>query len=253
MLELYQRMLHANISFHGDLSFLNHWDFFVADPSNQFEQLISTGPHAGTLEAFATGVKIRTRYTHLLSSASPQSMTTFWASESRRVIDTARHFAVGFWGLDWQEQSTLEIIPQSIDVGADTLTPGRSCLKYGNDGDGLGREYGVKQLQAFQANYLPAITQRLEQQNPDFMLRDSEVYTMQEMCGFEHLAKGHSDWCDIFTPEEWESFEYARDVYHYYRAGPGNPSSASMGMLWLNATAELLRQGPSAGPLFFSL
>jgi acid phosphatase len=47
-------------------------------------------------------------------------------------------------------------------------------------------------------------------------------------------------------------FEYARDVQHYYRAGPGNPYAASLGYLWLNATTNLLRQGPDVGPLFLS-
>jgi acid phosphatase len=76
---------------------------------------------------------------------------------------------------------------------------------------------------------------------------------MQLLCGFETIAKGSSPWCDVFTKDEWEGFEYARDIIHYYRAGPGNPYSASMGWLWLNVTANLLREGPSSGPLFFSL
>ncbi len=76
---------------------------------------------------------------------------------------------------------------------------------------------------------------------------------MQEMCGFETLARGSSPWCDVFTHEDWLNFEYARDVIHYYRAGPGNRFGAPMGWLWLNATASLLEKGPDAGKLFFSL
>ena len=34
---------------------------------------------------------------------------------------------------------------------------------------------------------------------------------------------------------------------------PGNPYGPALGWLWLNATANLLAEGPSAGPLFFSL
>ena len=76
---------------------------------------------------------------------------------------------------------------------------------------------------------------------------------MQEMCGFEISAWGESPWCDVFTHEDWYNFQYARDIIHYYRAGPGKRFWATMGLLWLNATADLLKKGPDAGKLFFSL
>ena len=76
---------------------------------------------------------------------------------------------------------------------------------------------------------------------------------MQEMCGFETLVRGSSPWCDLFTHDEWYAFEYARDVIHFYRSGPGNKYSRAMGWLWLNATTSLLREGPeSAEPFYFS-
>ena len=76
---------------------------------------------------------------------------------------------------------------------------------------------------------------------------------MQQLCGFEILVRGRSPWCDVFTAAEWSAYEYARDVLHFYRSGPGNKYATVMGTLWLNATARLLEHGPSAGPFFFSL
>ena len=76
---------------------------------------------------------------------------------------------------------------------------------------------------------------------------------MQEMCGFETTVKGSSKWCDAFTKDEWLNFEYARDVIHYYRAGQGNGYGRTLGWLWVNATANLIKRGPDAGPVFFSL
>jgi len=73
------------------------------------------------------------------------------------------------------------------------------------------------------------------------------------MCGFETIVRGTSHWCDVFTKDEFLSFEYARDLVHYYRAGPGTPWGALMGWLWLNATTNLLLEGLTAGPFFFSL
>jgi acid phosphatase len=96
------------------------------------------------------------------------------------------------------------------------------------------------------------IHERLFQQT-GMRFQDHEIYAMQEMCGFETTVRGRSDWCNVFTQDEFLSFEYARDVLHYYRAGPGQKYAASMGWLWLNATTNLLLEGPEAGPLFFSL
>jgi acid phosphatase len=67
---------------------------------------------------------------------------------------------------------------------------------------------------------------------------DHEIYAMQEMCGYEITVLGRSDWCDVFTQDKFLSFEYARDVLHNYRVGPGQKYTASMRWLWLDATNE---------------
>ena len=253
MLELYHRIANANVTLRGDLEFVNDWDFFTTQPAQHFEGLVSTGQYAGTLEAFTTGVKLRTRYRHLLDAALEHGATSFWASDSNRVIDTARYFAAGFFGIDWKETATLHVVPETADHAADTLSPGRTCLNYRQDVDDFGHAYGYRMLNAFRKTYEPGIVERLAKQNPHFPFTEAEIFTMQQICGFETIAKESSPWCDVFSQQEWDAFEYSRDLLHYYRAGPGNPFSGSMGWLWLNATANLLIDGPSAGPLFFSL
>ena len=253
MLSLIDRIREGNVTFHGDLAFINEWDFFMSEPAEDLESLVSTGPYAGTLEAFDAGVKLRTRYKDLLDEAVAAGPVSFWASDSERVIDTAKYFGAGFFGIDWSEKADLYVIPETPDRGADTLTPGRTCYNYRENVDRRGHDYGYRMMDMVRSTYEPAIARRLARQNPEMVFAEGEIFTMQILCGFELIAKGSSQWCDIFTKDEMESFEYARDVIHYYRAGPGNPYSASMGWLWLNATADLLRAGPSAGPLFFSL
>ncbi len=223
------------------------------DPSKNHNQLTTTGPYAGTLSAFKTGTILRSRYLHLFHSRKNGTKTTFWASDSERVIESARLFASRFWGLDWSsDDARLKIIPETSDLGADTLTPGDTCAAYIGDRD-FGHAYGYKQLFAFRDTYLPAISAQLHIQNPGISFTNSEIYSMQEMCGFETLVRGGSPWCDVFTHEEWRNFEYARDVKHFYTAGPGNQFGPAMGWLWLNATANLLIEGPNSGRLFFSL
>lgn len=137
-------------------------------------------------------------------------------------------------------------------MGANTLTPGDTCLAYVNDEE-HGHANGYKALAKFRSTYLGTIRDRILLQNPEISFTEDEIYTMQEMCGFETIVRGRSPWCDVFTPDEFNSFEYARDVLHYYRAGPGTPYGALMGWLWLNATTNLMREGSDVGPLFLSL
>ncbi|KAL1631771.1 hypothetical protein SLS56_004292 [Neofusicoccum ribis] len=248
MMDLLSRIKRENVTLKGDLAFANDWEYITSDPQRDFEQLTNTGPFSGVLGAFTNGIRLRTRYHHLLP---PSGKTNFWAGDSPRVIDTARYFAAGFFGLDWQDLSTLHVIPETAELGADTLTPGDTCLAYIEDLE-YGHDYGARMLAEYRATYLSKVRKRLLQQNPDIEFSDTEIYAMQEMCGFETTVRGSSAWCDVFTKDEWLSFEYARDVIHFYRAGPGNKFGALMGWLWLNATTNLLVEGPSAGPLFFS-
>ena len=223
----------------------------ISDPLNQHGQLTSTGPYAGRLSAFRTGTKLRTRYKHLLPPSSSADKINFWASATSRVVETAHYFAAGFFGLE-PTQAILHIIPNAPDLGANTLTPQDTCSEYRTDVES-GHDYGYTQLRRFSSTYLPQIAARLQVHNPGIVFTEREVYTMLELCGFEILARGESPWCEVFTHEDWYNFQYARDIIHYYRAGPGNHFGPTMGWLWLNATANLLEQGPDKGRLFFSL
>ncbi|KMU75325.1 repressible acid phosphatase [Coccidioides immitis RMSCC 3703] len=248
-LDLLSRIKAAGLM-NGTLAFLNNWTYITQDSHGDFDQLISHGPYAGTLQAFTTGVRLRTRYSHLLSL---RNHTRFWASDCKRVIDSARYFATGFFGSNWETKhiATLEVIPETADRAADTLTPGDTCIKYLDDPD-HGHDKGLKMLAEFQEAYIPLISKRLIRENPNIKFTNSEIYSMQEMCGFEILTRGSSPWCDVFTLNDWEHFEYARDLLHYYRAGPGNPYGATMGWLWLNRTTELLLHPSNQGDMFFS-
>jgi hypothetical protein len=166
------------------------------------------------------------------------------------VIETARHFALGLFGLD--AEATLEVISEEKTRGANTLTPGRTCTANLVDTQ-EGKMKGYLLMGEYRATYLPAIAARLSAETHlNFTTQD--IFSMQEMCGFETTVRGKSAWCDVFTQEEFLAFEYARDLLHYYRAGPGQKYAAAMGWLWLDATTKLLLEGgEKAGPLFFSL
>jgi acid phosphatase len=171
------------------------------------------------------------------------------------VIQTARYVAAGLLNLDWQNYPSspvVKVIPEELSQDANTLTPGNSCPNYLSDEE-EGWAKGWKSMHKFRATYFPTIRDRLRKENPGIEFTDDELYAMQEMCGFETTVRGSSQWCDIFTQEDFLNFEYARDVHHYYRAGPGSKYGAGLGWLWLNATTHVMLDGPEAGALFLSL
>jgi acid phosphatase len=177
-----------------------------ADPDQQLEQLTTTGPYSGVLEAFTTGVKLFTRYSRLRALAG-RNLTYVWASDSNRVIDTARHFSAGFFGLD-DNNTKLFVVSEAEDNGGDTLTPGygtinhqllnvsvdgdyiysNTCKKYVHDIE-KGHQYGYEMLYKYRATYLGTVSERLGVENPGFGFTGRDallLYTIISMLKSNH-------------------------------------------------------------------
>ena len=129
---LLERFQNFSQPFRGSLDFINYWTYFTNTDGSAFENLTTSGPYAGTLEAFRTGQRLRKRYGHL---ARARRTTNFWSCSSPRDIATAEWFADGFFGLNWTTKhvAKLNVIPETSERGADTLTPGDTCLRYIED------------------------------------------------------------------------------------------------------------------------
>lgn len=122
----------------------------------------------------------------------------------------------------------LHIIPETSDREADTLAPGDTCLRYIEDKTS-GHDQGYYKLALGQQIIRKPTAHRLCAENGRFVFSDMDVYSMMEMCGFEILVRRDSPWCKVFTKDEWLDFEYARDLLHFYLAGPGNKYAGAMG------------------------
>ncbi|KAK9235862.1 histidine phosphatase superfamily [Lipomyces kononenkoae] len=235
------------------LPFLETWEeFFEVDENGKsidLEELTREGKYAGVRQSYNTGVKLRERYDHLvdLVDGTENSNKTFsiFSCSCSRVLRTAENFALGFFKEDELFANVRHVIIPDLapQRGADTLTPVKACLRYRQDPE-MGRDRGKIRSDQFKKVYLSRTADRLRGQY-DYDFSVSDLWHMQELCGFEILATGNeeSPWCGIFTQQEWEEFAYARDLLHYYRTGPGTPYSAVMGFLYLNATREVLEQG----------
>lgn len=60
--------------------------------------------------------------------------------------------------------------------------------------------------------YLANATARLAPLAPGLDLNTTDIYNMQSTCAYETVGLGYSEFCDLFTYEEWEGYEYSVDI-----------------------------------------
>lgn len=236
----YERTLHrlVNSNTTGPLQFLNEYQYFVTDPHHQYGHLTSTGPFNGVDGSRKRAAQFRARYKHLFQQLVDTTFPVFTAS-SARVKATAKLFAQSL-GLD---SVHLVTIPESHDQGANSLTPDRSCRPYNSSVS--------SQHFAFFENYFQETVESLSKHSPNVALSISDVRHLIELCPFELTATGERNFCSIFSDHEHVLNGYARAIRYYYKNGPGNELSSTIGSVYANATLNLL-QTENALPVYVS-
>lgn len=224
----------TNATFSGELSFLSNWTNPISE--DDVEDITPSG----SLDAQALGLTFAARYPQF-SNASANT-TKIWAATSERSNQTAYSFAQGFSG-------SLRMAPQLVEIyegkneSADSLTPHSSCPAYSGSA-------GVKQSNVFLYTYAPAIIERLGALT-NVNLTAYDISAMQRLCGYETVIRNSSNFCSLFTADEWLQFEYANDIQYHYSLGYGSYVSPVLGMPWLNASATLLSNNDSSKQDFY--
>ena len=113
----------------------------------------------------------------------------------------------GFFDLDWAKNATLEIIIEGNGFN-DTLAGYDNCNN-SNLGVSAG---GANATKEWTATYLQNATERLQQLSPDYNWTVSDTLNAQSLCPYETVALGYSAFCDLFTYEEWQGYEYGVDL-----------------------------------------
>lgn len=134
------------------------------------------------------------------------------------------NFAAGFFGVPDFLTDYHQLITIEADGFNNTLATYDTCTNANND---IGN-FGSVQANKWAAIYLQDAVKRLAPQIKGINLTLSDVFGMQEMCAYEvrllfphsmiqlrdvfifsqTVALGFSDFCDLFTQEEWDGFEY---------------------------------------------
>jgi hypothetical protein len=64
-------------------------------------------------------------------------------------------------------------------------------------------------------------------------LTTTDIVSMIQLCSYETVALGYSQFCSLFTEDEFKDNEYYNDIAFYYNNGFGSPVSAAQGKGYL--------------------
>ncbi|KAM0527201.1 hypothetical protein ACHAO3_004796 [Verticillium nonalfalfae] len=187
----------------GALEFLNRWTYELGH-----EILVPKGRS----ELFESGVLHSYMYSQLYNTNSKIIVRT-----TDRMLKSAEYFLAGFFGLEWTNNATIEVIIEQSGFN-------NSLAGYLNCPNAWKHQVGTEASLDWQSRYLA--NGLIE--GYDWTIEDT--YAAQTMCPYETVAYGYSRWCELFTYEEWLGFSYAVDLAFSGNNMFHNPTGRAVGL-----------------------
>lgn len=206
----------------GDLAFLNDWTYKLG------AELLTP---FGRLQNFELGVESRQLYGHLLNNFTEQGTLPIFRTESQdRMVKTAQNFAAGFFGVpEFLDQVNIEIVVEASGYN-NTGAPYETCK---NSNVASRGSIGSTAATNFSATAFASTVSRLQTHMTGINLTTTDIVSMLQLCSYETDALGYSQFCKLFTEEEFKNYEYYYDIAFYYNNGFGSPVAAAQGKGYL--------------------
>lgn len=217
-------------SFTGKYAFLQDYVYSLgADELTPF----------GEQEMYNSGIEFAIRYPSLSSGNIPFVR----AGSESRVVESAQNWTQGFQSTIGKS-STLPILAMDEDNKNNTLA-GAYCPSFT---DGIYSEIGDTAQSTFNKLWVPAVQKRLNAELPGANLTLTQIIYLMDLCPFETVAStgGNtlSAFCELFTDQEWDSYNYYQTLGKYYGYGNGNPLGPSQGAGWVNELLARMTNKP---------
>jgi len=229
-----QKITNATGTFNatGALSFLNTWTYKLGA-----EILVPIGKQ----EMFDSGVLHQYLYGHLY----PNNGKIIARSTTQdRMTQSAEYFLAGFFGLQWTQNATLELVLEQNGFN-NSMAGYYDCPNANN----ATLEYGNFALTQWASIYLANATTRINKMitgGLNFTVTD--VYNMQSLCAYETVALGYSAFCDLFTYDEWQGYEYSVDINFAGNNAFQSPTGRGVGIGWVLETVARMQHHLITGP-----
>lgn len=181
----------------------------------------------GRNQLFSLGASFRVKYGHLLDR-HPGVKSVFRTESQDRMLKSALNFAAGFFGIPFEDQYH-QLITVEWPGYNNTLAPYMTC----ENANSPELSDGARLTQQWLDTYLTPARGRLQEDLEGIELTTTDVWSMQAMCAYEMVALGGSAFCELFTEQEWEGFDYYSDLQFWYMFSFGQPAQAALGLGWV--------------------
>lgn len=241
-------------TFTGPLSFLNTYTYLL-------DESFLTG--VGAVTEFAAGVSFWNRYGRLLYDAVPGQLAydaayangtarprpVLRTTSQSRIWNSQINWALGFFGTSFQVTPEPSLAsadaPFDLVVIAEGGTENNTLASYDsctNEAAAPLVEMGDLDLETYIPVYLAAATARLGEHAPaGFGWTANDTYALQSICAYETAYLGDSQFCGLFTLDEWAGFENTLDTEYYYDYAWGNPTGRAQGIGYLEELLARLK------------
>ncbi|KAK5741631.1 hypothetical protein LTR17_003837 [Elasticomyces elasticus] len=214
------------VTFEGDLAFLNNYK----NPLGA-EILVPVGKQ----ELFDSGVLHQYQYGHLYPNNGSKIVARTTTQD--RMLQSAEYFMAGFFGLGWTDNATLVLnIENGTGVFNNSLAGYDNCPnsnKYTNTA-------GTNATNLWASIYLKDAQARLNASSPAFNWTLTDTYNAQSLCAYEQVALGFSNFCSLFTYQEWEGYEYSIDINFAGNNAFQSPTGRAVGIGFVQEQIALL-------------
>ncbi|RLN94491.1 hypothetical protein BBJ28_00017909 [Nothophytophthora sp. Chile5] len=223
-----------NTTMDSSLEFLKTWNVtdLIPDGAADAELLAPLGFN----ESYAFGEAIRAAYPDLY-----QAEATVWANNVERVYDTAESWMKGYFGSDYDVSNLIEISATDTTLGANTLNPLATCTGYADNSGTAQTAYNTA------TNFEADLATYLETLWPGFGWTATESLFMMDLCMYEmdYVSEGNTEFCAIFSDDQWLGYAYYRDLGYWYGSGYGATLGATAGFPYAWAVTQLLNETES--------
>lgn len=224
------RDMKGTIKFTGPLAFLSHYD-----PNRLGLELLVP---LGRQQLFESGVLHAYQYGALTDADLKEHGKLFIrAGSQQRIVDSAFAFLQGMFANKWHSQTELEVQIEAPGFNT-TLAPNFACPRAGREETEPGIAWGKEWYVA----YLGDAVKRLAPHAQGVQLDAQLLNSMQQLCSYDTVAFGRSDFCRLFTAQEWLDYEYYWDLVFYGSYGDGSEVGKAQGLGWVNEFMSRLTQ-----------
>lgn len=195
----------------------------------------------GREQLFGLGAGMRVKYGKLLDNEGDEerSKPVFRTESQDRMLKSALNFAAGYFGIPYEDQYHQLITIEAPGFN-NTLAPYMTCPNSWQADLNLGPEKTREWIGIYLA---PALV-RLQADIEGLELTLGDLYSFQLLCAYETVALGGSKFCDLFTDEEWDGFEYSVDLQFWYSYSFGHPTQAAVGLGWVQEWLARVTETP---------